>query len=422
MKQQKNPLILLFQQEQLLGLENLKKQWTKKKKRANCINQSKLTSPYKRSSTKNTQLIQETKNSKKKNKYFLKNSNKPLQSQLFITTSLTQNPSNQVTKNNLQEQIYSGTKKTQYTAQEYLQSKQLFLSKISRLFLQNFNYKQISTNLTQTKMDTQTYDQSRPAIPPQHFDMVLNQVKNRNNYLDLGMETGQTFFQFYHQFNGNIVGIDLNSQRVEFVRQKAQKILPTQAINRTQLIDGDVFKIADKLPKTFDLVTIGSQIHNFGSPDKFYQFAKERLLSTEGTLALTSINPLDVEFQACYDDKENAALRKDFATLNEYLSEYAILPNNPFLNQGVMMRHFNNIQKFEQNVEQVMEAEHVFEYFRTLPSYIKYMQDDTQVDKYALQNFERKVREKIQKRSLTMTKQQSLLRVTHKILTFLLRK
>lgn len=31
-----------------------------------------------------------------------------------------------------------------------------------------------------------------------------------------------------------------------------------------------------------------------------------------------------------------------------------------------------------------MEAEHVFEYFRTLPSYIKYMQDDTQVDKYAL--------------------------------------
>ncbi|KAL4494100.1 hypothetical protein ABPG72_016056 [Tetrahymena utriculariae] len=271
-------------------------------------------------------------------------------------------------------------------------------------------------------MDTQTYDQSRPAIPPHHFDMVLNQVKNRNNYLDLGMETGQTFFQFYHQFNGNIVGIDLNSQRVDFVRQKAQKILPTQAINRTQLIDGDVFKIADKLPQTFDLVTIGSQIHNFGSPDKFYQFAKERLLSAEGTLALTSINPLDVEFQACYDDKENAALRKDFATLNEYLSEYAILPNNPFLNQGVMMRHFNNIQKFEYNVEQVMEAEHVFEYFRTLPSYIKYMQDDTQVDKYALQNFERKVREKIQKRSLTMTKQQSLLRVTHKILTFLLRK
>lgn len=70
-------------------------------------------------------------------------------------------------------------------------------------------------------METQNFDQSRPAYPPQHFEMVLSQVKNKNNYLDLGMETGQNFFQLYHQFNGDLVGIDLNSQRVEFVKQKA---------------------------------------------------------------------------------------------------------------------------------------------------------------------------------------------------------
>lgn len=39
-------------------------------------------------------------------------------------------------------------------------------------------------------MEQQSYDQSRPAYPPQHFEMVLNNVKNRGNYLDLGMETG----------------------------------------------------------------------------------------------------------------------------------------------------------------------------------------------------------------------------------------
>lgn len=59
--------------------------------------------------------------------------------------------------------------------------------------------------------------------------------------------------------------------------------------------------------------------------------------------------------------------------MNEMLSEYAVLPNNPVYNQGVMMRHFSNIQKFDQNVEQVMEAEHVFQYIRSMPSYFKYI-------------------------------------------------
>lgn len=112
-------------------------------------------------------------------------------------------------------------------------------------------------------------------------------------------------------------------------------------------MNGDVFEMTDKLPKTFDLVTIGSQIHNFGTPDKFFEFAKQRLLSAEGTLALTSVTPTNVEFQTCYDDKENAAIKKDFANLNEYLSEYTVLPNNPVYNHGVMMRHFNHIEKFE---------------------------------------------------------------------------
>lgn len=61
-------------------------------------------------------------------------------------------------------------------------------------------------------------------------------------------------------------------------------------------MNGDVFEMTDKLPKKFDLVTVGAQIHNFGTPDKFYEFVKQRLLSAEGTLALTSVTPLNIQF------------------------------------------------------------------------------------------------------------------------------
>ncbi|KAL4494101.1 hypothetical protein ABPG72_016057 [Tetrahymena utriculariae] len=112
MKQQNIPLTLLFQQEQQLGLENLKKQWTKKKQRANCINQSKLTQLNQKiiislrnmgisnASDIKQQFNQEVcikdlppnkhiinsrnKKQQKKNKYFLKNSNLQSSSSLLL--------------------------------------------------------------------------------------------------------------------------------------------------------------------------------------------------------------------------------------------------------------------------------------------------------------------------------------------------
>lgn len=133
----------------------------------------------------------------------------------------------------------------------------------------------------------------------------------------------------------------------------------------------------------------------FGSPDKFFQFAKEKLLSKEGTLAMTCILPKQLEFFTYYDEKENAGLKKDFSDLQNILSEYQVLPSNPIYNEGLQLRHFSHCNKYEQPIENAMEADHLLQYFRTMPSYIKYIQDDSQIEKNALKVFERKLRERI---------------------------
>lgn len=53
-------------------------------------------------------------------------------------------------------------------------------------------------------------------------------------------------------------------------------------------------------------------------------------------------------------------MHKCFGDFKEIMNEYMILPNNPMYNSGVMMRHFSNIQVLEQDVDNVMEAKHVF--------------------------------------------------------------
>lgn len=259
--------------------------------------------------------------------------------------------------------------------------------------------------------EVDSYDKSRPTLPPNHYQLVLSEVAKRGNYLDLGMETGQTFFQFYHEFQGDIVGIVTNNQRVEFVKNKANSLLPQQALNRTKILAGDIFKVGNSLETRFDLVTVGQQAAMFGSPDKFFQFAKEKLLSKEGVLALTCIMPKQLEFFTCYDDKENAELKKDFNELQNTLSEYQILPNNPIYNEGIQMRHFSHSNKYEQPIENAMEADYLLQYFRTMPSYIKYIQDDSQIEKNALKVFERKLRERIALRMPKMSSQQSLMRI-----------
>jgi len=58
----------------------------------------------------------------------------------------------------------------------------------------------MSASLSPSFVSEQQFDASRPYLPPKYFEEVLNNVTGRNNYLDLGMETGSTFFQLYHEF------------------------------------------------------------------------------------------------------------------------------------------------------------------------------------------------------------------------------
>jgi len=73
------------------------------------------------------------------------------------------------------------------------------------------------------------------------------------------METGSTFFQLYHEFQGDVVGLDQSVNHAAYAKAKAELILPTQALNRTHLTGSkDLFGIAESLHKKFDLVTVGA--------------------------------------------------------------------------------------------------------------------------------------------------------------------
>lgn len=90
---------------------------------------------------------------------------------------------------------------------------------------------------------------------------------------------------------------------------------------------------------------------------------------------MSCVRPETLEFETCFDDKENVALKNEFDIFKDKLSEYTDLTNNPIYNTGVQMRYFTNIKQIDEVAVNLIDANQLIYYLQTTPSYIKYIND-----------------------------------------------
>lgn len=98
------------------------------------------------------------------------------------------------------------------------------------------------------------------AYPPRHLAQVLEAVQQKKNLLDIGSHA-TTFFDFYPEFSGELVQVELNPLLADASREKMNRLLPNMAATRARLLmTNDLFDIGESIGgKKFDLITVGHQ-------------------------------------------------------------------------------------------------------------------------------------------------------------------
>ncbi|EAR82770.1 RNA cap guanine-N2 methyltransferase (macronuclear) [Tetrahymena thermophila SB210] len=134
------------------------------------------------------------------------------------------------------------------------------------------------TDLFGRENQGQNYDKYRPKYPSKFFELILQNLNSKENYLDVGCGTGQMLFKLNSHFKF-AVGTDISEKQVSVANEK---IANNQEYSNVKVIQCDANNIIsslekNSLPLSYDLVTVGQALHWF-EVEKFLHLTQSKIL------------------------------------------------------------------------------------------------------------------------------------------------
>ena len=242
----------------------------------------------------------------------------------------------------------------------------------------------------------ENYDIFRPKYPDSFIQIIIQNTKNKDNYIDIASGTGILFFDLLPNFKGTCFANDRSAKQLEIARARLSKDAKNMKI--THFIESDAYEISSKLQKPikFDLITLAQALHWFDL-EKLFSYLNSDLLKQDGTVAICGYFCKGFYFN--YTEDQNFS-RSGLDHYSKFYNEIKHCfdcdrdsleighANFPFL------KHYGEIQKFEEMKYSDLTIEEFVKYIKTYSAYNVYLQRYREKeDPVAL--FERNVRKSL---------------------------